>query len=288
MTTDRIDQHIKLRDGRSLGYAEYGVSAGKPVLLFHGFPGSRLDWTYFDDNAAAEELNARIIAVERPGMGLSDFKRGRTIFDWPDDVVELADTLGLDRFAVLGVSGGGPYASVCVYKIPDRLTRTVIISGMGPSEAPGSKEGTAWTFPGKPSLMRKLILRMTLMGLQKSPERIESQMIEGLKGADKALFLEKPELAKKITDSWKEAFREGISGVNHEATLYTKPWRFQLQDITTEVHLWHGGQDDNVPISVGHFVAEAIPNCKATFIESEGHFSLAYKYLRDYLRVLVG
>jgi pimeloyl-ACP methyl ester carboxylesterase len=125
------------------------------------------------------------------------------------------------------------------------------------------------------------------MGMRKSPDRIESQMIEGLKGPDKVLFLEKPDLAKKIIDSWGEAFQLGITGVHHEAALYTRPWQFQLQDIPVEVHLWHGDQDDNVPVSVGRYVADAIPKCQATFIKNEGHFSLPYKYLQEIQSILV-
>ena len=112
-------------------------------------------------------------------------------------------------------------------------------------------------------------------------------MIDGLKGSDRALFLEKPELAKKIIDSWQEAFRSGIAGVNHEAALYARPWQFSLKDINIETYLWHGDQDDNVPISVGHYLANMIPKCKATFVENEGHFSLAYKYLREIISVLI-
>lgn len=104
-------QQLKLQDGRNLGYAEYGAPEGVPVFYFHGFPGSRLDYLFFDAGEAAAGTNARIIAAERPGYDLSDFKRGRSILDWPDDVTELADALQIDRFAVLGISGGGPYAA---------------------------------------------------------------------------------------------------------------------------------------------------------------------------------
>ena len=79
MGNDRTDQTIKLKDGRMLGYAEYGAPEGKPVFYFHGFPGSRLDWPISDSDDSATQLNARIIAVDRPGMGLSDFKRGLEI-----------------------------------------------------------------------------------------------------------------------------------------------------------------------------------------------------------------
>ena len=234
-----------------------------------------------------DKLNIRVIIPDRPGMGLSDFKRGRKILDWPDDVMELADVLKLDRFAILGISGGGPYASVCAYKIPKRITKTGIISGMGPSEAPGIRDGAAWIFPGKNAVMRRLMLMLTAMGMRKQPDRIQSQMADSLKGPDKELILKHPDIAEIVIKSGGEAFRAGIAGVNHDASLYTRPWRFRLQDINTEVFLWHGDQDYNVPISVGHYVAEAIPNCKATFVENEGHFSLAYKYLEDCLNILI-
>ena len=143
MANARIDQQIKLQDGRMLGYAEYGVPDGMPVFYFHGFPSSRLDWQFFDCEDPVTELNARVIAADRPGFGLSDFQRGRRILGWPDDVAELADALQIDRFAVLGVSGGGPYAAACAFGIPGRLTWTGIVCGMGPSDAPGMVDGTS-------------------------------------------------------------------------------------------------------------------------------------------------
>ena len=99
------NQQIKLRDGRMLGFSEYGVSDGKPIFYFHGGPGSRLDWPSLIPDGVAVDLNARVIAVDRPGHGLSDFYRDRKLLDWPDDVVELADALDLDRFAVLSEIG---------------------------------------------------------------------------------------------------------------------------------------------------------------------------------------
>ena len=101
---------IRLRDGRLLGYAEYGVPEGKPVLHFNGFPGTRFEASLIAD--AAARVGVRLIGVDRPGMGLSDFQPGRRILDWPDDVLELADALGLERFAVMGVSGGGPFCAL--------------------------------------------------------------------------------------------------------------------------------------------------------------------------------
>jgi len=271
-----------------LGYAEYGASGGQPIFYFHGYPGSRLDWPGIVDlDNAAAELNARIIAVDRPGHGLSDFQRGRKILDWPDDVIELADALQVDRFAVLGLSGGGPYASACAFKISERLTATAIVSGMGPAEAPGSKDGTSWTYPGKGSVTRRLLLMLTSMGLRKRPDQFSSNMKESFKGPDRELALENPELLNGVVETFGEALRPGIAGANYEAGLYTHPWGFQLEDITAEVHLWHGVQDYNVLVSVGRYVAGAIPNCHATFMENEGHLTLIHQHVRDVLGALI-
>jgi len=270
-----------------LGFAEYGVSGGQPVFYFHGHPGSRLDWPGLIHDAIDVELNARVIAVDRPGHGLSDFYPDRKLLDWPDDVVELADALSLDRFSVLGVSGGGPYAAACAFKIPERLNATAIVCGMGPVESPGCKDGLSWVYAGKGSLRRRLLLLLTSTGLQKQPDKFIAAINEGMSGPDKALVLGKPELVKNIASGFSEAFSPGIAGVHLEAELCNSPWGFRLEDISAEVHLWHGEQDDNVLVSVGRYVADTLPNCRATFVKEEGHLSLIHNCVREYLSVLV-
>ena len=281
-------QQIRLRDGRLLGYDQYGDAGGEAVIFMHGFPGSRLDWQMFDQDRVAGDLGARLIAVDRPGMGLSDYQRGRELLDWPDDVAELANQLGLDRFAVLAVSGGGPYGAACAMKIPGRVMRTAIVCGMGPREAPGAAEGGSWTLPAKPSLVRRALLVMMAQAVRSRPERMEPQFLETVSAVDRALLQRRPELLKMSLDSWREAFRSGTGGASLDAALYTRPWGFELQEIAAEVHLWHGGNDKNVPLSVGRYVAAQIPGCRATFYEEEGHFSLPYNYMREILGVLVG
>jgi pimeloyl-ACP methyl ester carboxylesterase len=289
MTANRTDKQFKLRDGRMLGYSEYGDPDGMPVFYFHGHPGSRHDWPSFDSSDVATDLKARIIAAERPGHGISDFKPDRKILDWPDDVVELAEALNINRFAVLGISGGGPYAAACAFKIPNRITATAIVCGMGPADAPGVESGIAWKFAaGRSWPMRRIMLTLMSFGLRKNPEMFVSQVNDAMKGPDKAVLLARPELAKEMIEvSFAEAFRQGITGVCRDAELYSRPWGFQLEDITSKIHLWHGEQDENVPVLVGRYVANAIPNCQARFVEDEGHMSLPFNYVREYLSALV-
>jgi pimeloyl-ACP methyl ester carboxylesterase len=121
---------IRLPDGRLLDYAEWGDPSGQPLIYCHSFPGSRAEGRLGDQ--PAKHAGVRVIAPDRPGMGLSDFQPGRALVDWPDDVGHLADALGLERFAVLGISGGSPYAAVCAWRLPQRLTDVGIVSGIGP------------------------------------------------------------------------------------------------------------------------------------------------------------
>ena len=121
---------VQLRDGRSLAWAEYGDPSGKPVLYFHGFPGSRIEPALGADDLARTE--ARLIAIDRPGFGGSTFQPGRRLLDWPNDVASFADSLALDRFACMGVSGGGPYVLACALRLGERLTRAAIVCGVGP------------------------------------------------------------------------------------------------------------------------------------------------------------
>ena len=134
MPASRTAEVLRLSDGRRLGYAGYGDCHGAPVMFFHGTPGSRRVARWADQ--AARRHGIRLIAPDRPGFGLSDFQPGRTLGAWPKDVVELADALRLERFAVAGVSGGGPYVAACAWRLADRLSHAGIISGMGPIDDP--------------------------------------------------------------------------------------------------------------------------------------------------------
>jgi pimeloyl-ACP methyl ester carboxylesterase len=140
MTGPRVDGAITLRDGRTLAYAELGDPSGHPVLYFHGSPSSRLEPLMIGDETLRSH-RLRVVAPDRPGMGGSDFVRGRRMTDWPADAAALADGLGLDRFSILGNSGGGPYVAACASRIPERLLSAVIVSGGWRMDWPEARAG---------------------------------------------------------------------------------------------------------------------------------------------------
>ena len=265
---------IQLPDGRWLGYAEHGDPAGKPVFFFHGAPSSRL-FRHPDESIAAS-LDARVITVDRPGFGLSDFQPERTLLDWPDDVAALADALGLERFAVGGISAGGPYVAACAYKIPHRLTSAGIVSGVGPTDCPGvTEEMPRPRRIGVAVARRAPWLLIPLLWLfnnpRRDPERFFEQIKTQVSDPDRAV-LARPEVRAVLVASYAETARPGLRGFAWESLLLSHPWGFRLEDITMEVHLWHGEDDASIPVSMGRTMAGAIPNCRATFLPGEGHF----------------
>ena len=268
----QINNTVTLSNGRKLGYAEYGDPDGKPIFLLHGNPGSRLGWMPLEGNTYPPGI--RIIAPDRPGFGLSDFQPDRTHLDWPDDVVELADALRIDRFAVAGVSGGGPHVLACAWKIPERLTAVGVIS-TGPP-VPAALDGTSRTNRLIFSLARKAPALIQFNGkflasmVQRNPERMIKQLLSAYPACDKAV-LNRPEMQLFFKRDMAEAFRQGGRGSAHEVILYAHPWPFPLTEIETKVYLWHGEADNATSPAMGRYLAQMLPNCQAKFIPNAGH-----------------
>jgi pimeloyl-ACP methyl ester carboxylesterase len=289
MAESKPDNVLRLKDGRLLGYAEYGDPAGKPLLFFHGMPGSRLSAQIGD--AAAKKLGVRTVAPDRPGYGLSDFKPGRTFLDWPDDVVELADALDIERFPVGGVSGGGPYAAACAFKIPERLTAAGIISGVGPFDVPDATQGMSRQNRLLFGVARRLPwvtnvpMWLMALGARRFADRFMSIMTRSLPEPDRAV-LSRPDIRAAFVQDATEAFRSGGRGAAWEAVMYARPWGFRLEEIAMEVHLWQGELDVNVPPPMGRYQAGAIPNCKAAFYPEEAHL-LLIDHMEEILGALV-
>lgn len=277
MAADEPGRTITLRDSRTLGYAEYGAPGGTPVMSFHGFPGSRI--TSRIGHEAAVRRGVRVIAPDRPGMGLSSYQPHRRMMDWPGDVAQLADALGLQRFAVMGVSGGGPYVAACALAIPDRLTAAAIVSGVGPMDRPGGTDGMLRMNKVLFGVQRRFppagrtIVWLQFLVMRRIGARGFERFAKTLPPADQAIA-SRPEVRDLFIADLREAFRHGARGAALENRLYASDWGFRLQDIRMPVHLWQGEDDRNVPLAHGRYQAEAIPDCRARFYPGEGHLLL--------------
>ena len=265
---------LKLADGRLLGYAEFGDPAGRPVFYFHGWPGSRLEGRIWHDAGAAQGV--RIIALDRPGMGLSDDQPGRTPGDWPADVAQAANLLEVERFAAIGYSGGGPYALACGWRLGGRVSRIALLSSIGEMGSAGLTAGMSRQNRLIFGLARRMPWAMGLplgamaLLLRHSPGRAAKQLEGGFSVPDRPLLASGP-LKAMVLASAREAFRHGTKGPADDGVVLARPWGFALEQVETEVLLWQGDSDTNVPPLMGHYLADHLPHCRATFVPAAGH-----------------
>jgi pimeloyl-ACP methyl ester carboxylesterase len=288
--TNTTDNVFHLRDGRVMGYAEYGDPRGKPIFFFHGLPGSRRQ--RHPDDSIAIELGARIITMDRPGYGLSDFQPERTLLDWPDDVAQLADALNIDHFGAIGLSGGGPYLLSCAYKIPERLTSATVISGMGPVDHPEAMKGMMGSMRLGLCLARRVPWEFVRLALEPIARMVRLNPTAAKKfvplsapQADKEAFA-RPEIQAIDHEDLVEAYRHGAQGVYWEVVMLANPWGFRLEEIHKKIYLWHGEEDTTVPIHMGRYVARSLPDCEPLFYPGQGH-TLIYHDWREILTVAV-
>jgi pimeloyl-ACP methyl ester carboxylesterase len=288
-STNTTDKVFRLRDGRALGYTEYGDPGGTPVFFFHGSPGSRLQ--RHPDASIASELGVRIITIDRPGYGLSDFQPERTLLHWPADVAQLADALHLERFAAIGLSGGGPYLLACAYAMPERLTAAIVVSGMGPLDEADALEGVMPSMRLGLGIVRRapwlarLALEPAARILRLNPIAVKKLLPVSMPKADKEAFA-RPDIQAIDQQDLMEAYRNGGQALHWEVLTLTRPWGFRLEDIHTKIHLWHGEQDTTVPAKLARYVARTLPDCEPRFYPGEGH-TLIYHYWREILAVAV-
>lgn len=226
-------------------------------------------------------MGVRLIAFDRPGYGKSDRKSGRRVADGAADVCDVADALGLDRFAVLGRSGGGPHALACAALLPDRVTRVAVLVGLAET-AHESDRVDRWS-----EQMTEFNRRAYLAaerGTKAARARLDAERYRG----DPALLLgelyaELPESDRRVLDdmgirrllisSWAEGIRGSADGWIDDLLAFVTPWGFDLTDITAPTLVWHGAEDRFSPVGHAHTLGARIPGCHVVIQPGHGHFA---------------
>jgi pimeloyl-ACP methyl ester carboxylesterase len=282
-----VDRVVRLRDGRSLGYAQYGDRDGFPIVNAHGGLACRHDVAAAD--AAAAEAGVRLISPDRPGVGLSDPRPGRSVLDWARDVAELLERIDVDRFAVMGWSMGGQYAAAVGHALPHRVTRVAIIAGALPLTEPG-------VFDELPGMDRFLIrmcrrtpwaaaqgFRMMRFAAGAAPTVYGRLGARWLGPADGAVI--RDEGFGAFARMSHEALRQ-LTGAVEEYQAYARPWGFAPEQLTVPVDVWAGTRDQLGHPSWPHRLALRIPNATLN-IRDGGHF-MAHLYYREIFEALAG
>jgi len=277
LTPPRIEMSVDIGDGRRLGVAEYGPASGRPVLWFHGTPGGR--------RQIPESLRSRLpgddirlIVVERPGYGASTPHAYPNVVAVTDDVGALLDALAVDRFAVAGLSGGGPYALACGYAFPDQVVAVSILGGVTPHVGPDASPGglvrlLAPLGPVTGPLARPVgaifqglvVVLAPLLGTT-AIDLTARLFPEG----DRLVFAE-PENKLMFLDDIVRTVRGGLPGPALDLRVFLRDWGFRLGDVRVPVHFWQGDADPIVTIDQARRMADQIPDATFVLRPEESH-----------------
>jgi pimeloyl-ACP methyl ester carboxylesterase len=266
---------LRAPDGRVIAVDVLGDHAGTPVLLCHGLADSRLAAQSL--RQAARDLGLRVIAPDRPGIGGTERRRLRQLADWADDAAVVLDALRVDTAALLGISGGGPFAAACAARIPARVRSLMLVCPLGLADWPtvGMAQGERFSLAlatHAPAFGGWSMGRLAALA-QRSPDTFLRLAATNQPDVD-IRALQQPGLRESFLTCYVEAFRHGSWGVAQDLRLLTRPWGFELGSISAPTTIHHGDADTTVPVQHARLYAQAIPGARLQIHPGEGHFSI--------------
>ena len=257
---------------------EWGVPTGLPVFSLHGTPGSRLGRHH--DSGVYERANVRLFTYDRPGYGLSDRQLGRRIADAVADVAAIADAFELDKFAVMGGSGGAPHALACGALLEDRVDSVAAVvcpapwdaEGIDPmaGQSPGNFEEFGAALRGREALEE--LLAGQASAIAADPWAIVTGRDDALPAEDIA-SLQDEQRFQVFAEALQEAVAQGPAGWADDDLAFVQPWGFDLGAIAVPVTLWQGEHDSLIPAEHGRYLVSAIPGARIHWIET-GHLAM--------------
>jgi pimeloyl-ACP methyl ester carboxylesterase len=284
-------QVIRLANDAHVAVEEYGDARGVPVVFCHGWPSSRTMAELTHEPAC--ELGVRIISPDRPGIRDSAFHANRTLLDWPPLMRELADTLQIETFRIVGISGGAPYAFVGAWAMPERVTAIAVVNGVPPIAELSDRTGLMPLHnrllamrERNPRLLRLLFHLARPFAATRMPMHLQRWLMRTWHGynadmqRDAAAF-------DACFESARQAWRASATGIMTDAEIFATPWGFPVQDIRVPVRLWHGTRDRTFHYSLAEQLAKELPNCELRIVENAGHFSLPIRQMHEILADLI-
>lgn len=266
---------VSLWDGRILAWHEFGAPDGRPCLFLPGSSSSGLAGAPLHE--AAERAGIRLLSLDRPGLGLSDPAPDRPLADWPADVIELLDALGIERIGLLGHSAGGAFALAAAHHLGDLSTAVVICAGSGPYDeawyrADAAQNATSRVYYALARHAPGLFGALLSSGTARTPAAIDRTLALISRGSspDAEFAQSRPDETRLALEAVADGFRGGSRGPVDDARAVCRPWGFRVEDVSAPVVWWHGEQDGNVKPSAGHAMVARLPQATAHFVDG-GH-----------------
>ncbi len=268
------DQLLALPDGRQLAYTDVGAVDGPVVVYFHGAPSSRLD---LHATGLAEQLGAlgiRALSPDRPGYGLSSPQPGRTMKQWPTDVAVLADHLGIEHFAVIGASSGGPYAVATAAILGRRIVGCGVVAGVTDM---GWEPAWSGYLEHEAAVMRQPDEDTAIAFCEERYGRdgvgLLTDETPEFAPADLEMF-EDEAMAAGFFATSSEAIRQGVAGVAQDMWLQGQPWQFDPASCSARCIVLHGEADTVVPFAHARHTTAVLPGAELIAYPTHGHLSI--------------
>lgn len=278
---DEPDLIIDEDEDDALAVQCWGDPEGRPVVLMHGMPGSRLGPR--PRSIVLERMGIWLISYDRPGYGLSKRQPGRTVAQAATDVERIAEHLDLGKFAIVGRSGGGPHALACAAQLEKRVDRVALLVSFAPPDASGLNwndgmarvnvddyadvDGSMAAAPAG-QVAETASLRARAEEIRRDPENLVRHLLPELTPADRR-FVEDRAMRNLLIQTYAEAVRRGPGGWIDDAIALRTPWDFKFNDVKCPVLLWHGGDDRFAPAAHTRWIADQLRDGKDTPEEQE-------------------
>lgn len=272
----RVEGTVAVRDGRRLSYAEFGRPTGETFVWMHGTPGARRQIP-FDARAFADANGLRIIGIDRPGIGSSTPHLYPNILDWTQDLEILADTLGIEEFRVIGLSGGGPYTLAAGAALPDRVKALGVLGGVAPLVGPDAIKGGIINIAPYAAPILKTVRVPAGIALSRVIQAIRPLASAAIGGyaavqpdGDKNLLREQ-DFKNMFLDDLLNGSRFQVSAPLSDIILFTRDWGFSASDVNVPVYWWHGDADHIIPHAHGDHLAARLPEAVFTTVPGQAH-----------------
>ncbi|MCC6763792.1 MAG: alpha/beta hydrolase [Deltaproteobacteria bacterium] len=270
------EDRVRLGDGRTIGIAEYGNPRGRAILWFPGTPGGRRQVPP-RAIAEAQARGLRLVGVERPGIGDSTPHLHGSVLDWAEDVREVVDDLGIDRFALVGLSGGGPYVLGCAHRLASRVVAGAVLGGVAPAVGAEAAPGGAMRLAARLRVFLHALrepLGFTVWAAAFAFRPVASAVfdlaVSAMPPGDQQV-MRRPEMKAMFLDDMLRAGREQLRAPIYDLVLFTRDWGFSPRDLRVPIRFWHGDADPLVPLEHAHHLAALVPGAELRVRPGEGH-----------------
>ena len=274
----KLEGNITVGDDRQIGFAEFGDPQGRAVFWLHGTPGARRQIP-MEARVYAEQRQIRLIGVDRPGIGSSSPYQYDTVFAFAEDLRTIADTLGIDTFEVIGLSGGGPYTLACAAAMPDRVVAAGVLGGVAPvrgADAIGGGVSTLITAAAPVVEVAGAPLRLVASQLIRLIRPVAEPALYAYARispeADRRLLV-RPEFKAMFLDDLLNGSRKQLAAPFADVVVFARDWGFRLDEVKVPIRWWHGDRDHIVPFEHGQHVVSRLPDAQLTHLPGESHLA---------------